>query len=127
VEAYPRRFIFNVDKRGTRKHKDEFLTVEIDEDPENLATHTFDWHYRTPTELQLKWISFQLERLKSLADVVKEGLAELSSEHEKNTIDTYYHAYMEAFQLALVHKDDAVSSRTTIFDDDEEDEEGDEL
>ena len=60
-------------------------------------------------------------------------MAEVTSEHEKYTLDTFYNAYKEAFELSLHHKEDAVSTRTTTWeeeeveDDDEEDEEGEEL
>jgi len=127
VEAYPRRFIFHVDAQGTSRYEDDFLTVEIDEDPDDPSKHVLDWHYLRPTEAQLEWISNQLKRLESLEDTMKKGLTDLTSEHEKNTIETYYYAYKEAFELSLKHKDDEISNKTTIVydeDDDQEDEEG---
>lgn len=129
VEAYPRRFMFEVDSYGGKRNRNEYLIVEIDEDPDTPGKAVLEWHYNTPSEAQLDWISRQLKRLESLDDVVKKGLAEVTSEHEKYTLETFYNAYKEAFELALHHKEDEVSDRTTVFDgeDDDEAEDGDEL
>lgn len=116
VEGYPRRFSFHVDQQGGKRRQDDFLVVEIDEDPDHPGTNILDWHFATPTPAQLEWISRQLQRLESMEDTIQTGLADLTSDHEKNTIDTYYRAYKEAFELALAHKDDPVSTKTSFPD-----------
>jgi hypothetical protein len=125
VEAYPRRFLFEVDSHGGKRFRQEYLIVEIDEDPENPDKAALEWHYNTPNEDQLEWIARQLKRMELIEDLVKRGLVDVTSEHEKNTLETFYNAYKEAFELALHHQEDEVSSRTTVFDE-EEDDEGDE-
>lgn len=134
VEAYPRRFVFHVDAEGGYRRKAEFLTVEIDEDPEDPSKRTFDWHFRTPTDAQIHWINTQLNRLKDMEYNMEKGLEALPEGHEKTTILNYYLAYREALQLAFAHRNDKVSKNTHFpkfdFDDDEEDddeEDGDEL
>ena len=125
VEAYPRRFIFRVDSYGEKRRENEFLIVEIDEDPETPGKIVLEWHFNTPSEDQLEWIDYQLKRMESLEEVVKESLPEITSEHEKHTVEAFYRAYKEAFELALKHKEDEVSTRTTVFDEFEEEEEDD--
>jgi len=126
VEGYPRRFTFEVDEQGLEIEEREFLTVEIDEDPHTTVNKqhpiVLDWHYRIPTLAQLAWISKQLKRLEALEEYMNKGLSELTAEHEKNTIETYYNAYKEALELALKHKDDEVSRKTTVVRDSDEDE-----
>ncbi|KAG7366650.1 SET methyltransferase domain containing protein [Nitzschia inconspicua] len=112
VEAYPRRFIFHVDAKGTDRNNKQFLIVEIDEDPEDPTKRTFEWHFRKPTDAQLHWIYNQLSRLKDMEFTMEEGLKALPDGHEKDTILAFYLAYREAFQLAMVHKDDDVSDNT---------------
>ncbi|KAL3893431.1 MAG: hypothetical protein SGARI_008178 [Bacillariaceae sp.] len=132
VEAYPRRFLFEVDSHGGKRYENEFLIVEIDEDAETGKV-ALEWHFNTPSEAQLEWISRELKRLEATEESVKSGLAAVTSEHEKYTLETLYNAYKEAFELSLHHKEDDVSERTTIWeeeeeeDDDDDDEEGEEL
>jgi hypothetical protein len=116
VEALPRRWVFHVDTEGGNRWRDEFLIVEVDDDPEDSTKLTFDWHYDTPTEEQIEWIEEQLERLQKLDDALKKGVEKLKSEHEKFTITEYHRAYKEALQLALDHQDDEVSEKTVVFD-----------
>ena len=124
VEMYPRRFIFHVDSQGNKRYSDEYLYVEIDEDSTE-GQKTFDWHYETPTEAQLDWIQTQLTRLEGLDEYIQKETEKLSSDHEKGTIRTFHEAYKEAFRLALQHKDDEVSTKTVLFDEDDYD--GEEL
>ena len=120
VEAYPRRWIFQVDKNGKKRDAEEFLYVEIDEEEVDSGKKlVFDWHYDTPNEAQVEWIERQLKRLRGLDSVVKDGVESLSSSHEKFTITEYHRAYKEVMELALEHKDDEVSKKTVVFDEDD--------
>lgn len=131
VEGYPRRFVFHVDDEGGKRNRAEFLVVEIDEDPNDSSKKLFEWHFRAPSHAQLHWIRHQLARLKGMENKMEKGLEELPEGHERSTIEAYYNAYMEALELAMVHKDDEESDNTSFPDleDDEEEEEddGDEL
>ena len=58
-------FMFEVDSHGGKRYHNEFLIVEIDEDAETGKV-ALEWHYNTPNEEQVDWITRQLKRLESL-------------------------------------------------------------
>lgn len=80
--------------------------MEIDEDPEKEGELIFKWLFYGPTEERIEWVEKELERLKDMEEDVKECTDELSSSHEKYSLQEYYRVLVEAFELALLHKGD---------------------
>jgi hypothetical protein len=99
VESLPRRFAFKGIAGAVN-------FVEIDEDPEKEGELTFKWLFYGPSEERVEWVQKELARLKDMEQDVKECTEELTSSHEKYSLQEYYRVLVEAFELALRHKDD---------------------
>jgi hypothetical protein len=124
VELYPRRFVFDVDLAKTDTNYHQELTFEITTEHPNdeNSKRIFKWIAETPDEKSVAWMRKELARLKSIETRVRKEVSELERvlleegggstvhnvEHERDTILEYYEAYLEAFELALEHKDDPV-------------------
>jgi hypothetical protein len=119
VDAYPKRWMFEIPVGGGAEEHYDVFVVDVDENAET-GKPALKWNFRKPTEAhQWAWIEKQLERLKGMEAEVMQSAASLSSSHEKNTILDLFNGYKEAFELALIHRDDEV-----VTEDEEEDEEG---
>lgn len=127
VELYPRRWAFDIPiptEPGAVDDENEVI-CEIDTDPEDESKLVFRWIWETPTKADIIWMQKEFDRLKSIEGEVRKRLEQLESgyyppgynvEHEKETIEEYYEAYLEAFEVALEHKDDPVGLTKADFD-----------
>ena len=123
VEGYPRRWAFDI--LNEEEDGYEHLYCEITTDPNDDTKLVFQWVFKAPTKRSILWMREQLDRLKAIEGLMKEGLEELESafgtetihnlEYERETIVEYYEAYIEAFELALDHKDDPVGVTDESF------------
>jgi SET domain len=130
VDAYPKRWMFEIPVGETGEDKYDVFVVDVDED-ETSGKVVLKWNFKKPTEVShFAWIEKQLDRLKGMEDDIKKNAASLSSDHEKYTILDLFNGYKEVFELALIHRDDKVhglDDEEDGDDDDDDDEEGEEL
>jgi len=110
VELYPRRW--ELGPSG-----DEVI-AEVDRDLQT-GQKIFRWIFEAPSAKTLEWISKHLERLRTIEDKVRRGVADHvivattgtthhNMEHERDSLLELYEGYVEILQLALEHKNDPI-------------------
>ena len=105
VEQYPRRWRIdlNDDENG-----DEHVVFEIDQEKDDSEKLILRWLSSSPEPdalnlEQVIYLQGHLIRQRELKDDVSEGVKDLESEHERETIVEFHEALITALQMVLDH------------------------